>query len=76
LKKEIEKISKSNSISKEEGVRLALGTTAFLSAVMIDIMDQRNWVRYRKEHFYQDVSNILNKVLRQKEWHAKEKQGY
>jgi hypothetical protein len=64
LKKEIEEFL-AHSIPEEEALKLALGTTAFLSAVMIDIMDQRNWGRYREEHFYQDVSIILNKVLRQ-----------
>jgi hypothetical protein len=65
LKKEIEEFSASNDIPKEEALKLALGTTAFLSAVMIDIMDQRNEGRYREKHFYQDVSTLLNKVVRQ-----------
>ncbi|MCE3238853.1 MAG: hypothetical protein K0R24_1834 [Gammaproteobacteria bacterium] len=65
LKKEIEEFSASHSIPKEEVLKLGLGTTAFLSAVMIDIMDQRNGGLYREDHFYQDVSIILNKVLRE-----------
>ena len=42
LKKEIEKFSRSNNIPEEEALKLGLGTTAFLSAFMIDVMSQRN----------------------------------
>jgi hypothetical protein len=66
LKKEIEEFSASHDIPKEEALKLGLGTTAFLSAVMIDIMNQRNFGLYQEEHFYQDVSTLLKKVVREK----------
>ncbi|MCE3239084.1 MAG: hypothetical protein K0R24_2065 [Gammaproteobacteria bacterium] len=31
---------------------------------MINIMSQRNFGLYREDHFYEDVSNILNNVVR------------
>ncbi|MCE3238934.1 MAG: hypothetical protein K0R24_1915 [Gammaproteobacteria bacterium] len=62
MQEEIKKISKLRDMPTGKGVELSIGTTAILSAAIIDLAIKSSDGHYKEKDFYNDVSVIFKQI--------------